>query len=486
MSQVFHIPGLVHVMSSGYQPFEWINDNFTKSKYRSSQGFIIRYNNKSYIIVAREAMVYSNKLTSYILAHKSNGDITYIPAEVDILYQSVEYNIAILVSLGENYFDIKNNLSNVNLPNECIDNMGYIIDTRIIDDYKNHSIKVITNNFETACSNIIPKSKYFLDLDSYIPVQLFKCSFSIRSDIIGYCGCAVIAPNGLLSGIVIRSDKLSGDVDIISSIVLKSIIGNMLAAIDGLCDISGSIYSHVAHIPFEYRVIDNKMTVTKSIRCVSKDNEIRFTSGDIITEIDNKPIIVHDNKCMIYDKDIHTNVIIDCYVPAKYSSNSMVCFRVTRKSKEFDITCYPMFIPNVNNSMVSNFKPSNRVQFANIGKLIFIQLSHELLDFMYSLNIHIADDIIKQEINKAYVMILDCLDSKLNIPRLPSIYSQNNMSSNDMPIHCPRLILSSITIDDKVIKIDNLNNLINLISSNITIRLNFKKNQICKSISIKS
>jgi len=429
---------------------------------------IIEHNGSKYVISARKKIIQCKKIELYYCKF---GQLIY-KNDLRILFQSIETNIVIL---GTNGYDelrldlselIKGNIDNVNympfqsptdIPAITISNKFTMPKSK----KKYYAGMIDVNPIDDIVSNNNYEFKYrgsFIMTNTYLPsIYMFEFELTkkklIENDFRNLYGTFIFdhdkKPIGFITEIMLDA----------RCAVLP--IRHVHKIINNFFDETKSGHSTKSLcLPISYIVKKNNKTANIIVDSVYIDTNIDLKSKDRIISIDNKEIIIKGNEAVVFDDEYDDCLPFDVYLRLNLNSYSMMNITIERKNK---IISYDFYGVPIDTHMLSltdqaEFYPTYPIPFINLGGLIIVQFTHELLDILagnkIKLNSYVIDDFMASDDNKKinHLLIVSNSTKKkktLNI-NVSSIGSCN-------VIDCPVLLKINGT---KVNTLTELNNLI--------------------------
>lgn len=250
-------------------------------------------------------------------------------------------------------------------------------------------------------------------------------------------------------------------------------------------------------LPIEYYVKKNKKkTYDMVVKFPYITSTIELKSNDKIITIDNKEIIMKETNPTIYDDKYDDYLPFNVYLRLNLNLHSMMNITVKRKNK---IISYDFYGESIENHMLkltdqsdffyekTNFKygsESNFIPFINLGGLIIVQFTHELIDMFarnkIKLNSYVIDDFMETLFDNKKISCLLIINDVSKKKKMLSNETILSKLSNAIPV-----VTMTYSHEYNIINCFVLSK-INNINVNILQELNQvvkKKNQLLGSLS---
>lgn len=395
----------------GYEPiiFSW-HDNYLKNIYQTS-GLLISYGDKQLVITTRDKLI----LCKTIIIYHINGKII-MRNEAQISFHSIELNLIILTSkncdtidftkstvINKYFFDnkfnnaypIQNNITIYKKNTKAI-----AVSAQICDSKK---LKYLLKNYDIKFVDSLIWNK------TYTPeTYMYQFSLSNKKTII--CGTPVF-------GIV--DHKFIGCVSYINGNQLYVLPGRaIMKIVTDYFHYFDKIYHGLATLPF----VLNKLEII--------ENYANTQVGDIISKIDNIPVVLQNDEAVLFDPNYQTYIPIDIYVSLEYHFNQSLKIELVENNttKLVNINC-----ARYNNPVFTNmpaYRPEYIIPHVNISGLIIVQFTHELYDIMLSCKIKLQNQLIKcflDSINYPIniLLIIDSIYPHRHIPKINLLDTDN-------------------------------------------------------------
>ena len=371
----------VYLTIEGYSPFPWVDNPHAEN--RDCRGLIVSMNNHNYIITQRQQVAYSKHITGNLFTVMASGVSKYVSTPLEIIYQSMEYNMAVLV--GINRDDLDNICDGVPGNSYVISGANAVMNKLQLRHHDHRAeLGVIGRHVEHVYD--IGEIERYID-DDFIDIVKYRGRTKNRIPSDMYCGCAVVNKRGLLVGMVVGID----DYYIFDILPIEAICSVMDAMMASARSNPLNIGSGLAHFPCSLRISGSDAIVDKT------SEYVKLRSGDIIVSIDRIPVKVANGKIMIFDDYYKMHIPLITYIQLRCRVSKEIDIRIIRENRMKIITAKPFFSMGISNSMVSSYKPEMSVEYKQLRNRFFVKLSHELLDIFYSDKISMAEKYIREE-----------------------------------------------------------------------------------------
>lgn len=399
------IKNVVLIESSIRHPLPGKTDNNTYLTY----GYAVRWRSKQYVVAPRHQVIYSEYIRSIYKTKQGQKICT----KMDILYQSVEYNLVVLVNEESDQFIPKDVTSSIgyNLSKapelQRLDNCNYLSQDLLTESTSYIQYKYVA----IAGSSIIE------DQDGYVNMLLFRCEHNGTDENIA---------NSFL--VVDNSHNPVGYVRDYDTVTPISYMKHMFATMDSYREIPKhfpTTYDSIARLPFNtYSVDTGKLVINKTtLLHVAATSKKKLKQNDVITQVNNSYIDVVDGHPMLYHHKFKRWVTIETYFATSFVPTELVTLSIHRGNNDLEISCYPIMTNIMPSSSVSCIRPVYEIPYVNIGDLLVTQLTHELLLTCYDHKINIADALIDKDqtiIDNTVSLIVIDANGKNNIVPFPS------------------------------------------------------------------
>jgi hypothetical protein len=429
------------------------NDN--KSIYHTS-GLIISHNKKKYIITTRTKLIGCKNIVMYHCYF--HGSEPIMRNNLQILFQSIEYNIIVLVSENHNVFDLSaseiisgNYDPKIICPSYNIINNIFVVPTKkshyytvrmdldLESDTINYRVHIYDAKFVKSViydKTFVPENYLYDFILQNNESDQFQNNESEQfqnnnqqnmkcSDLVGICGAVIFNKKYQLVGIVSKSENKH--LYVLPKKALSKIIGDFLEYLDKPNGYYGSL-----SLPFTYDMSKNNTNLIIASTC-----SVNTPSGKKLLKINDELISINDNQVIIkngnilvFDSQYKENIPMDIYLKINITKDIPIKLVILRRKIFMNINVYGS---NVKNQVLlltnqSHFHPICSIPYIKISNIIVVQLTHELLDITMTNKIIIKNDIIDAFLENTLdkidnkLLIIDCLDSvltkKYGFPRI--------------------------------------------------------------------
>lgn len=406
----------------GYNQHElaW-KDIDTRSIYHTS-GIIVNYNEKKFIITTRSRLISCQNIVMYHCYF--NDEEPIMKNNLEILFQSIEYNIIILGTKGHNELILSasenlygSNINNDICPSIDINKLKYIkpskrtvYHTIIMNiDLESRTIKYNTDIYDVKYQESIIYDR------SYIPdnfMYQFKID-SVDANLIGICGSPIFNRNHELVGIITKTENKN--LYVLPTKALNKIIRDFNMFYNCPMDYLGPLT-----IPFTYDIIKNIALIEDTCNILTIDGITTLNTNDKIISIGLHDMIIKDDMIKIYDPDYKEYIPLEIYLNINLEHNIPINLSVMRKKKILNINVIGTKMDNILLlTDESYYHPKFLIPYINYNDLIIVQLTQELIDVMTYhkaiLRNKIIDDFMENSnLQKNCLLILDCLNDNLS------------------------------------------------------------------------
>lgn len=371
---------------------------------------IIEHNGLQYIISNRNKIIFCKKIDLYY--YKS--DCLY-KNNLTILFQSIETNIVILGTVGNNQF--KSDLSEPqNITHTNNKSISSIIISNKFDIPKSKSKYYASMNFIDGdngeyAQNIyqFKYSKSIIHTHYYLPAIyayefiLSKTKNNKLIDLKNICGSLLFGSDKRLIGFI--TEVINTKCIVLPIRHVHKIINIFFDSIAGI-----DTYTRSLCLPIKYKIKKNK---NKIYEMIIQDYYAELNPNDKIVSVNGNEIVIwnNDSTPFVFDEIYHDYIPFDVYTRLNLNIHSMMNIVVKRRTKNVS---YHIPGEKIEDNMLkisdqNDFYNNNLVPFVDLEGLIIVQFTHELLDILawnkIELKNHIIDDFIQGIDNKK----LDCL-----------------------------------------------------------------------------
>lgn len=458
---------IVVIYGHNYQCFPWKNQT-DRDIYHAS-GLIISVADKKYILTTRTNLIACKNLVMY---HSYFNDAeTILRNNLSIIFQSIEYNIMLLVTNGKTELDLncsevisgeiaENSICNshdilnigMNKPTTRSQYYMAIVDINLKNDAIQQNVEIYNAKF---LKDII-YDKTFLPANYFYKYKLFTKD---DDTIYGVYGAAIFNKKLKLMGIVTHQEN--GMIYVLPVKMIQKIVRDFVTFKQ-----DPKTYIPFRRLPIDYK-ISNKTSQFKITNVYDHDKKL-FKENDKIISIDGNPIKFLETAKkklntipIIHDIELNVEIPLDVYLNLNLKANTNSKIIIDNKDggiQEISVNNIP-YVPNpFKFTAQPYFYPGNIIPYVNFRELIIVELTHELIHILFMHNIKIKNHIVdayfadkKMDYGK-YFLILDCLDQTLSQKLdLPYISFQKKLT-----INCPTII----SVNEK--NFDNLDDFKNI------------------------
>ena len=283
--------------------FPW-RDTKDKNIYHTT-GLIIEYDSKKYVVTIRSNLISCKNIVMYHSYFNDSESI--LKNNLSILFQSIEYNIIILGTIGKNMLDLskskiinEKNLSNFICQSYDICNNNFVIPKKKIEYYTirmDIDLKPTIINYKTQIYNIFFIESFIFD-ETFLPKN-FMYKFTVDENKIklnGMCGSIIFNKKHELIGIITR----------IKNKILYVLPTKMLNKIttDFCKNLSNPTnYTGLLSFSFPY-TINSGIIITENYYLNTIAGKFLIKSNDNIISIGGNDIIILDDEVLIKDNDL--------------------------------------------------------------------------------------------------------------------------------------------------------------------------------------
>lgn len=421
---------LVAIYGYNTREFGWKDIDHRSMSYAS--GIIITCNDKKYILTTRDRLIYCQDIVMYHSCYRKEEPI--FRHNMDIIFQSIEHNIAILVTKGCLELDLtKGEMVNNEINPKTLTN-GY----PILNDYyplptKKSNLYVVKSEIDFE-PDIIFKTQIYdvqfmksiVDEYKYLPrtlMYLFSINLKENQDYSRLNGSVIINKKHRVIGLVSRSD--SRYLYVIPMKIVKKIINDFIYFENQI-----ETYSYPITLPFGYYVRDHDALIHQKYIINTVNGKKHLKANDKLVSISNCDILIKRNDIHIYDRELKMAIPFDIYLNINYRMGDQVDMVIERNEKKINMAIYTIassMIPKI--SIHDKYFPSYSTPYVNINGIIIVELTHELMELMAIKKIvlqnYLMDNWMHGELDdKNMLIIIDCLNIELALEyKLPRISS---------------------------------------------------------------
>jgi hypothetical protein len=438
---------IVVVYGYNHKDFPW-RTTIERNIYHTS-GLIISCGEKKYLLTRRNGLAGCNN----IVMHYShfNDNETVFRNNLSIIFQSMEYNIMILGTVGKNELDLSaSEIVTGTLDNKSICDSYDILNKKISvpTTRSRYYTAILDTNLEkeTLHMNVdvyVAKfRKGFIHDKTYLPKNyMYKFQILQRNnaEIFGIYGAAVFNKKLELIGIITETSKNMAFV--LPTKMLQKIVTDFIGNLENT-----KKYMGPRALPFDYKV--SKKIGVKIMNIHETHDKKNIKENDIICSINGKEIIIIDtiDKKMsfaaLYENSYQTEIPLDIYLRLNLKQDVLTKMTIKRLDKihEVEILNVPSLLSPFAYTAQPYYFPGDLLPYMNANGVIVVELTHELIHIIHSQNIKIKNNILEMyfqdklvDFNK-YFIIIDCLNTDLTKKYdLP----QWNINDKKYTIYCP-------------------------------------------------
>lgn len=431
-----------------------------RSIYRTS-GIIIDHYGKKYVVTTRTRLISCQSIVMYHCYFSGSEPI--MRNDLQILFQSIEYNIIILGTSGFNEL----NLSMSEVLYGTFDLKGIypsidITKKKYIRPSKKANYQTIKTDLDIESSTIkydvhIFDAKFIGSVvydQSYVPdTVLYKFFIPDKKDsLIGIYGSPIFNRKHEMVGIVTKIED--NNLYVLPAKTLLILLNESIANLN-----IPHNYCGPQIIPFIYQVLGENAYILEKCEILTTDGPFLLKPGDKIVSVGNNDILIENDKIMIFDHDLKEYIALDVYLRINLVNNTPIDIILNRKKKILNIKAIGTKMDNILTlTDQPYYYPKEFIPYVICNDIIIVQLTQELLDTMlhYKINLKnkIIDDFLENSLlERDCLLLVDCLDEKLSkkyiLPQL--VIGQRET------IACPYIV--SIN-DVEVRKLDEFNTIL--------------------------
>ena len=288
---------LVTIYGYRYRDVPWLE--LDSRKVYQANGLIITHEGRTYLLTTRSFLIGCEILTAYYCVYYQNKEFIF-KNDLEIFFQSVDFNLVLMVSKDKNVFDFYSGQLLTNLapfPNTNNWKNFEFNSCPILDDILNIPTK--KNTYYLIKMNLDLQSEtlnFMMDFrdvrymentiinESYLPTNLFH-RFTIdekkNSPILnGITGTAIFNKKHKLIGIVGKVINSSGEMLIITSRVIKKFLIDFFSYVN-----KPNMYIGLCHLPITYKVSNEMIELTTSISIPIGNNKSKLLKKMITSHL---------------------------------------------------------------------------------------------------------------------------------------------------------------------------------------------------------
>lgn len=358
--------------------FIWKETSCDSSAIYQTTGIIIAWEGKKYIVTIREYLVSCN----YIVMYRYAEDGTVVKNNLQICFQSLEYNILILGT--EEPLDLSIDLKSTKLiaPTKRSGYQATLVKMR-------ESYYIDTYDVKFVKSTIYNKS--------YLPDKyMYKFMITGCKDLFGSCGAPILNKKRVLIGMILKSDD--GKLLVLPTKAIQRVVDDFVSFI---------------HRPLSYESL-LKLPITLQ----TKKSKVRLLEQKAsLISVDHNDISVVDDIIMIYDKDYNQQIPLDIYLNLSLKQDNAIILVIEKKKVQTELSLFPVpySFPYFPLSKQARFDPCQTIPYINLRGIIIVEMTHEVRDIMMRNKKTIKNHIMENlgEETSPHLLIIDCLDTNL-------------------------------------------------------------------------
>jgi hypothetical protein len=480
----------------GYNSNEFPWKNIDNRTVYQSNGIIVEFNSKKFVITTRSRMIYCKNIVMYYNLFDETD--TVIRNNLHILFQSIEFNLVILGTVDMTELDLQkgeiisgNVFSNLTVKPHNFEST-YIaptmrsnyhvvrMDMDLDSDKINYNVHIYDAKFKGM----------FIENESFLPSNLFY-KFGLinnkKTKIPGLNGAIVFNKKQKLIGMIMISKSQNISYVLPTKAIHKifmdfyeffsvpdhnnSGFGSKTGTPDhnnsGFGSKTGTPdnYKGLITIPFEYVITTNSnIKIINKLSLETPNGKKIIKSKDKLISIDHQPVLIDNDVPSVLDLGLKHQIPIDIYLRWNFNQTNIINIELMRNGKLIMMDVFGVPLNQCIFPLTSqpSFNPKT-INYVNLNGIIIVQLTHEILDIIIMNKMDITNDIIEGMIDitnnnsyEKYFIIIDCIDTSLaNKHGLPCLKINDNKT-----IKCPLVMM----IDNN--KINSLNEIQQMIDDN--------------------
>ena len=392
---------IVVVYGCNCKDFNWKDDD-DRNVYHAG-GTIINCGSKKYVITTRSRLIGCNNLVMYHSYFNENNAI--LRNDLYVIFQSMEYNIIILATIGKTELDLS--------VSEIIS--GEYNNTMIADSYDILNKKLVIptprSHYYTTIMDLDLEAKavkYRVDIydakfgkafvfdQTFLPANYlyeFKIDKNNKTPLFGIYGAVIYNKKLNLIGMV--TEVNNNILYVLPTKVLHKVVYDFINYYD-----NPGNYHGPRMLPFNFRI--SKKLDIKILKIDSAYNKkIMLKENDKILSINGKEVLV-----------VKKN-----------------------KNYDFEIPNIPYVMPSFPLTSQPYYFPKSVFPYLNINGIIIVELTHELIDMIVMHDIKLKNNLVADYLESKmntycrYLIIIDCLNIGLakeyNLPQWELDKKQN-------------------------------------------------------------
>jgi hypothetical protein len=182
---------------------------------------------------------------------------------------------------------------------------------------------------------------------------------------------------------------------------------------------------------------------TRATRVSTQTTTKLIKKDDVLLEINGLKISIDQANLVIYD--VNLNQLIPLSIYCKLYPLCLSPMNVVLKRGQNNIFITVTSIPDLKESdiqlsLMDHFYPTHLIPYINLNGLILTQLSHELIDILYSFYPTLKNELIEKVINDqpldgiSEVVVIDCVNVDLMDSSIFPLLSQKKRKTLEIPI----------------------------------------------------
>ncbi|XWV24962.1 hypothetical protein QJ856_gp0817 [Tupanvirus deep ocean] len=474
------------VVIYGYNSNDFAWRNFDSRSVYHTTGLIIKHQNKKYIVTTRQRLISCKNIVMYYCYFRGTEPV--MRNDLQILFQSIEYNIVILGTKDCDEFDLTmseiiygdHDPKNI-CPSYDITKSSFVVPTKRSHFHTvrmDMDLESNTINYQVHIYDVKFMKSFIYD-SSYVPNNyMYKFTFKNETEpkLYGICGAIIFNKKHQLVGMISMSEE--NELYVLPTKTLCKVVNDFVRFKD-----NPNQYKGIVSLPFNYALNNNHVEITDintfvldspSGTSFASSSELSkrsspsgtskkiFRKNDKLISVGNFDIEVDDG-INVYDKDFRENIPLEIFIALNFDCDKPLDITILRKKKIINMSlcsastrdCLPL-------TNRSYFYPINSIPYVNLNGIIFVQITHELLDITMYRNILLSNNLLgkyfaDENDNYNKILIIDCLNYEIAEKyKLPQLL----LTSEKQKLECPFVT----TINGK--DVSNLIELQNIITSN--------------------
>lgn len=411
---------IVTIYGSAPNDFAWRHSD-DRTMYHTT-GLVVECHGKKYVITTRSRMSSCQNLVAY---HNSFSEREVMTRHhLSILFQSIEFNVLILGSVGKPEFDMElGQVISGPDQNQISKPLAYdILGSTLVLPAKpkgkrkvyytvRMNVDLESDRYDTILYSVkfirsIIHSKTYLPPNFMYEFELIKDKDEGEGSLTGICGSVIfnkVNNRHLLVGII--SGCMGDELLVLPTRVLAKVVNDFVRYIDRPEDYAGMI-----SIP-----INPNLKIKCKYGPLNPDDKLLTVNG--------QKIWVEASTPMINDPIYNSNIPLEIYL--RVCSGPTIDLSISRSGQ---VIHYSISNCGGHESVLTaqpSFFPENAIPYAKFGPVIICQLTHELIDItsMHKIKLgsDIVDEFIDSNLNQKLFVVIDCekeMGTKYNLPQL--------------------------------------------------------------------